>query len=142
MIVFDLECSNGHIFEGWFDSLESFEKQNSEELVSCPFCNDTRVRKVMSPVAVKKSHSVDQAPSGPIDYQRLAKEVVGYIQANFEDVGPKFSAEALKMHYGVSEKKNIRGSATSEEEKTLKEEGIDFFKINLPEKDEDKDKEN
>jgi len=46
------------------------------------------------------------------------------------------------MHYGVSEKKNIRGSATSEEEKTLKEEGIDFFKIPLPEKDEDKDKEN
>jgi len=72
MIVFDLECSNGHIFEGWFDSLESFEKQNSEELVSCPHCNDTHVRKVMSPVAVKRSHSVDQAPSGPIDYQRLA----------------------------------------------------------------------
>ena len=50
MIVFDLECSNGHIFEGWFDSLESFEKQNREELVNCPYCNDTQVRKVMSPV--------------------------------------------------------------------------------------------
>jgi hypothetical protein len=142
MIVFDLECSNGHLFEGWFDSLESFEKQNSEALVSCPYCNSTNVKKVMSPVAVKKSDPVEQTPSGPIDYQRLAKEVVGYIQANFEDVGPRFSAEALKMHYGISEKKNIRGSATVEEEQTLKEEGIDFFKIALPKKDEDKDKEN
>ncbi|MCP4682930.1 MAG: DUF1178 family protein, partial [Desulfobacterales bacterium] len=26
MIAFDMECSQGHIFEGWFDSHESFEE--------------------------------------------------------------------------------------------------------------------
>jgi hypothetical protein len=44
-------------------------------------------------------------------------------------VGADFSKEALKMHYGVEKKRNIRGSATGEEEETLKDEGIKFFKI-------------
>ena len=142
MIVFDLECSNGHVFEGWFDSLESFEDQNSKGLVSCPFCNDIDVKRVLSPVAVKKSSAVSQPASEPIDYQRLAKEVIDYIHNNFEDVGAKFSSEALKMHYGVTEKRNIKGLATAEEEKTLKDEGIDFFKIPLPRSDKDEEKKN
>ena len=138
MIVFDLECSNGHLFEGWFDSLESYDDQNAREMVSCPYCNDSTVKRVISPVAVKKSRSQDQKVPEAIDYQRLAREVVNYIKDNFEDVGTNFSAEALKIHYGVTEKKNIRGSATSEEEKTLKEEGIEFFKFPMPKTDEDK----
>ncbi|MCU0597176.1 MAG: DUF1178 family protein [Desulfobacterota bacterium] len=36
------------------------------------------------------------------------------------------------MHYGVSEKKNIKGSATFEEEKMLSDEKIEFFKLPLP----------
>ena len=126
MIVFDLECSNGHVFEGWFDSLESFEQQNNKNLVLCPYCDDADIKKVMSPVAIKKPHVEKKVPQATIDYQILAKEVVNYIHTNFEDVGPKFAAEAFKIHYGVSEKRNIRGSATSEEEKSLKDEGIDF----------------
>jgi len=138
MIVFDLECSNGHMFEGWFDSLESFEEQNAAGLVNCPYCNGTDVRKVVSPVAVRRSHPEIQKNQLPIDYQRLAKEIVDYIQKNSENVGAKFASEALKTHYGVTEKRNIRGSATSEEEKTLKDEGIEFFKIPIPATDDDK----
>jgi len=138
MIVFDLECSNGHLFEGWFDSLDSFDEQNAREMVSCPYCDDSTVKRVISPVAVKKSRSQDQKVHEAIDYQRLAREVVNYIKDNFEDVGTNFTAEALKIHYGVTEKKNIRGLATSEEEKTLKEEGIEFFKFPMPKTDEDK----
>ena len=138
MITFDLECSQGHTFEGWFDSLESFEEQTAKKLVSCPYCNDSNLRRVLSPVAVKKSSPQNQTIPERIDYQKLAKEVVDYIKNNFEDVGTKFAGEALKMHYGVAEKRNIRGSATSEEEKTLTDEGIEFFKIPLPKTDEDK----
>ena len=139
MIVFDLECPNGHLFEGWFDSSESFEEQNSKGLVSCPYCDDTNIRRVLSPVAVKRSNLRQKnVPEPAIDYQRLAKEVVDYIKKNSEDVGTKFAAEALKMHYGVSEKRNIRGSTTPDEEKLLKEEGIDFFKFPMPKTDDDK----
>jgi hypothetical protein len=54
------------------------------------------------------------------------------VNKNFEDVGSDFAKEALRMHYGVSEKKNIKGSATWEEEKTLKDEQIEFFKLPIP----------
>jgi len=134
MSAFDMECSQGHICEGWFDSLESFGEQNSKNLVICPYCDDTHIRRVLSPVAVKRSGPSNQAAPAPIDYQKLAKEVVDYIHKNSEDVGTKFAAEALKMHYGVGEKRSIRGIATPEEEKTLKEEGIDFLKFPMPKK--------
>ncbi len=138
MIAFDLECSQGHIFEGWFDSLESFEEQKTRELVSCPYCDDSNVRKVLSPVAVKKSLPVPANRQAEIDYNRLAKEVVEYIKSNSEDVGAKFASEALKIHYGVADRRSIRGSATEEEEKTLKKEGIDFLKVPFPISDTEK----
>ena len=138
MIAFDLECSQGHVFEGWFDSFDSFAQQNADGMVSCPYCEDSNIRKVMSPVAVKKSSHDSQPAPESVDYHRLAKEVVDYIKKNSEDVGPQFAAEALKIHYGVTEKRNIRGSATYDEEKTLKEEGVEFFKIPVPKDDDDK----
>jgi len=44
-------------------------------------------------------------------------------------VGAKFAQEALKIHHGEIEKKNIRGTATIEEEVILKEEGVLFLKV-------------
>jgi hypothetical protein len=51
------------------------------------------------------------------------------LRKDFVDVGPGFSTEALKMHYGASPKRNIRGLSTKDEEEMLKREGIDFFKV-------------
>lgn len=139
MIVFDLQCSKGHTFEGWFDSLDSFEDQHKRGLVACPNCEDTAVKKVLSPVALKKSSSSGRLPQPHIDYKRLAREVVEYVHKNFEDVGTRFTSEALKMHYGVTEKRNIRGAATDDEEKTLKQEGVEFFKLPLPKSEPEKE---
>lgn len=141
MIAFDLMCSEGHRFEGWFDSIESFEKQKQQKLVACPHCDGTDITRIPSAVSVKRSsgESGDRQSPGCIDYSRLAKEIVNYVQKNFEDVGTKFASEALKMHYGVKEKRNIRGTATSEEEKILKEEGIEFFKAPIPKSHQDDD---
>lgn len=137
MIAFDLECSEGHTFEGWFNDIASFEEQNAKGLITCPYCEDTRVRRVLSPVAIRSSSRPAAQGDQTIDYRKLAREVVHYINSNFENVGPNFAKEALKMHYGVKEKRNIRGAATEEEEKTLKEEGIEFFKIPVVKKEED-----
>jgi hypothetical protein len=139
MIAFDLECSGGHLFETWFKNAQSFEEQNAKKMISCPFCNDTNIRKVLSPVAVKTfSQPLTKKNVDPIDYQRLAKEIVDYVDKNFDDVGTEFATEALKMHYNVIEKRNIKGSATAQEEKVLKEEGISFFKIPSPKMDDRK----
>ena len=139
MIAFDLECSLGHCFEGWFHNMESFEEQKTKKLVNCPVCNDTEVRRVLSPVALKTSSQKNEVDNlGPIDYQKLAKEVVEYINKNFEDVGSDFAKEALKMHYIATEKRNIRGSATKDEEKMLTDEGIEFFKLPIMKFEDDK----
>ena len=130
MIAFDLKCSKGHIFEGWFDNLKSYEEQNAKKLISCPHCDDTRIKKVLSPVAIGGSSPAGmEKENANIDYRRLAKELVGYIHNEFEDLGPGFTKEALKIHYGVAEERNIRGTATEDDEKILRDEGVQFFKF-------------
>jgi len=139
MIAFDLECSEGHIFEAWFNNTQSFEEQRATGMISCPYCSDTHVRKVISPVATKTSSQPDaKGDAKAIDYSRLAKEIVDYVDKNFDDVGTDFAKEALKMHYDVAEKRNIKGSATADEEKMLQDEGIEFFKLPIPKVDDDK----
>ncbi len=140
MIAFDLQCSKGHIFEGWFENLESYENQNSGKMVSCPHCNDTKIRKLLSPVtAIKSSPAPASLPEAEkINYKKLAKEMVNYINREFEDLGSDFAKEALKIHYGVSKERNIRGSATENEETLLKQEGVQFFKIPVVKKDDEK----
>ena len=139
MIAFDLECSEGHIFEAWFNNTQSFEEQRATGMISCPYCSDTHVRKVISPVVTKTSSQPDAIrDKKAIDYGRLAKEIVDYVDKNFDDVGTDFAKEALKMHYEVAEKRNIKGSATEDEEKMLQDEGIEFFKLPIPKVDDDK----
>jgi hypothetical protein len=140
MIAFDLQCSKGHIFEGWFDNLESYEKQNSGKMITCPHCNDIKIRKLLSPVTALRTPPLQNLPQKEkdIDYRKLAKEMINYINNEFEDLGADFAKEALKIHYGVSEERNIRGSATESEETTLREEGIHFFKIPITKNDDDK----
>ena len=59
----------------------------------------------------------------------IGKTLMNYVDKNFDDVGCDFAKEALKIHYGVTEPRNIKGVSTDQEEKTLKEEGIQFFKF-------------
>jgi hypothetical protein len=135
MIAFDLQCSRGHAFEGWFKDLKSFTEQNATGMITCPICKDSQITRVLSPVAIKSSQIADKLrEGGHIDYQKLAHGIMRYIQDSFEDVGADFAKEALKMHYGVVDKRNIRGTATEGEEEVLKDEGITFFKFPVAEK--------
>jgi hypothetical protein len=138
MIAFDLRCSNGHNFEGWFKDLESFNEQDSRDMIICPVCKSNKITRELSPVAIKSVRGEEEPQQNKPDYRKLAMGVMEYIRNNFEDVGADFAKEALKIHYGVAEKRDIRGSATDEEEKTLKDEGIKFFKFPFAKpKDED-----
>ena len=133
MIAFDLQCVNGHTFEGWFEDGQAFEDQNRKGLITCPVCNDTSVSKIPSSFAIKKSFQPAQTASGDQgELDQINSKIVEFVKKNFDDVGPDFTKEALKMHYGVIEPRNIRGVSSSEEEKTLKKEGIQFFKLPIP----------
>ncbi len=126
MIAFDLFCSNGHRFECWFKDGSSFEEQKSAGMISCPVCDDHQIEKAFSPFTIKKG---GERTKEEIDPQQALQIVHQYLDKHFEDVGPEFYKEALKIHNGQAEKRNIKGTATTEEEVILKEEGVQFFKI-------------
>ncbi len=136
MIAYDLQCSNGHMFEGWFDDLEAFEDQKKRELIGCPVCSDTSVMVVPSAFAIKTGSSQPHLPNMDMPENNVTVDkIIDFVEKNFEDVGPKFAGEALKIHYGVSEERNIRGTSTNADEEMLDKEGIKFFKIPLPKLD-------
>lgn len=132
MIAFDLQCTNGHSFEGWFQDLHSFEEQEKRALIACPVCNDTKVYRIPSTFAIKSSKPVKEFAKQRTELEDVGRRIVHFLEKNFDDVGSDFAKEALKMHYGVTEPRNIKGSSTEQEEETLKEEGVQFFKIPLP----------
>jgi len=134
MIAYDLQCANGHTFEGWFEDRKAYLAQQKKGLITCPVCNDTSVDVMPSTFGIKSSQSSRprQPSAEEAALQSIHKEAVDFVEKNFDDVGCDFTKEALKIHYGASEPRNIRGVSTKEEEKTLKDEGIEFFKIPLP----------
>lgn len=143
MIVFDLACVCGFVFEGWFQDRQDFIAQRKADLLVCPKCGGREIQKILSPVhlqcgpeAAGKKVSEPRADNKPEERDaRLLKMVQDYVEKNFEDVGAGLAEESLKIHYGVEKPRNIRGVTTEEEEKILKEEGIKLLKIPMPVKD-------
>lgn len=140
MIVFDLECINGHRFEGWFEDKKDLENQMEQGILQCPVCETSSVVQKLHPIAIKKSaFAGGQSPPSSQARQalrasqeamaELTEKVAEYVEKNFEDVGASFTQEALKIHYGASEHKNIRGTTTREDEKILHREGVPVFKV-------------
>ena len=129
MIAYDLQCINGHIFEGWFKNEEAYSEQNAQNLIACPVCNETSVSRIPSTFGIKGSQDLKDIVMHQEKLADLTNKIVDFVEKNFDDVGCNFAKEALKMHYGVSEPKNIRGVSTKEEEKILQKEGVQFIKI-------------
>jgi len=127
MIAYDLICSNGHLFECWFKDSASFEEQNEAGIINCPICDDTQVVRAFSPFMIKKGDA--ERKRGEESVHQAVQMIHEYLEKNFEDVGADFAKEALKIHYGEVEKRNIRGTATTEDEVILKEEGVQFIKV-------------
>ena len=141
MIIFDLICATGHTFEGWFQSQDSYEKQQANALVSCPHCGSCEVRRVPSPLhlvkpanapAVTEAAAKISTQSGLLSaYQQL----VSLIVSNSEDVGQDFAQEARKIHYQEAPVRSIRGQASVEEYEDLQDEGIDVLRLPVAQKE-------
>ena len=144
MIIYDLECDAKHQFEGWFKNADEFAEQQHSGMLICPLCGSEEVRKIPSASHIAKGASI-KPPRTPDadDVVEASKQQVlqlfhDYINKNYDDVGNRFAEEAKKIHYGEVDKRNIRGTATPEEVKELKEEGVSA--IQLPPVPYDKDK--
>jgi len=132
MIAYDLQCASGHAFEGWFEDDHTYKDQKKRGLVTCPICNNTCISRIPSTFAIKSSQNPANFSSKQAELEKISMKIVDFVKKNFDDVGCDFAKEALKIHYGAVEPRNIRGISTKEEEKTLKEEGIEFIKIPMP----------
>ena len=140
MKVLNLQCSQGHPFEGWFASHDDYQAQRDRGLLTCPLCSDADVRKM--PAAPRLNLGVSEAPAAEPAVQEVAQrapqqlqaawmKMVRHVMANTEDVGGRFAEEARKIHYGESAQRNIRGQATREETEALLDEGIEILPLPL-----------
>ena len=98
-------------------------------MITCPICNDHQVEKAFSPFRIKKDGGKRIEEMDPQQTHQALQLINDYIDKHFEDVGADFYKEALKIHYGEAEKRSIKGTATTEEEVILKEEGVQFVKV-------------
>lgn len=140
MIVFDLECINGHTFEGWFEDKKDLETQQEQGILACPVCETTSVSQKLHPIAIKKSTipvSQQALQASQDALAELTDKVAEYVEKNYEDVGSNFTKNALEMHYGVEEHRNIRGTTTKEEDKILEKEGVPVLKVPVAKKEND-----
>lgn len=133
MIAYDLQCSNDHRFEGWFEDRKAYLGQKKKGLIACPICDDTAVSQLPSTFAIKASSpAAPPAPQSDDQLAQLGNKIVQYVAENFDDVGCDFAKEALKIHYGAIEPRNIRGVSTQAEEEMLRDEGVDYVKFPMP----------
>ena len=137
MIVYELKCRDGHRFEGWFKDRNAFEEQRAQKEIECPVCGSTDISMVLSPVAIKgkENQSFSEKGRNGRDALKTIRKIREYFSNNFEEVGDKFSEVALRIQKGEEEPRNIKGVATEREEEMLREEGVQYIKINLPKYD-------
>jgi hypothetical protein len=137
VIIYDLRCQEGHKFEGWFKDRGVFDEQRSRKLVACPVCGSTDVALLPSSMTImgKDSQPIGEKAKTGVSPLKVLKEFQEYIHKNFDDVGDKFADVALRIHHGEEDRRNIRGTTTQSEEESLREEGVQFIKLPLPEFD-------
>jgi len=154
VIVFDLKCRSGHVFEAWFASSAAYERQLADRLLVCPICQDADIGKaVMAPsVSAKgnqRSEAAPAAPPGaekasvaaglpPAVREKLAEAEAVVAQAQQEAigrsqwVGDKFADEARAMYYGEREQAPIHGTASADEARSMIEEGLAIAPLLVP----------
>ena len=125
MISFNLTCSKGHEFDGWFPNSDRFEEQIKNKQVLCPDCGDKNVTKsIMAPAVASKGESKRKDLVEAQEMRKMLTQMRDHVEKNFDDVGDQFPEEARKIFYGESEARDIYGNATDTEAEQLAEEGV------------------
>lgn len=149
MIHYQLRCSHGHEFDGWFSDSAAFDKQAKRGLVECPVCADVKVTRAMmapavasrdatpapveKPPAAAATHQPPPAPVAggnmPAHLRAMLQHMRAEIERHCDYVGAAFAEEARKIHRGEREKRGIYGETTPSEAEALAEEGIEVSRI-------------
>ena len=134
MIKYKLFCKECDLkFDSWFSSSNEYERLKKKKLLNCYNCNSVKVEKtIMAPRLISNKSKTDEKFNLE-KYNKVKKTIKDYqkfIKDNFKYVGDNFAYEARSIHYnGKKKSKGIYGSASKEDLKELKEEGIDAHMI-------------
>ena len=131
MIKYNLLCKKCNlVFDSWFASSKEYDKLKKKNFINCHSCGSIKVEKnLMAPKLISKNLSHKTEKKNLIRYQKMEKTIREYqkfIKSNFDYVGKNFAYEARSIHYNNKKKnKGIYGTASKQDLKELKEEGID-----------------
>jgi hypothetical protein len=158
MIVYDLRCRKGHVFEAWFRDSAAYDDQAEAAEVACPTCGSKKVEKApMAPRLSKGGIAKSGLAKGGAEAgesegaeteraeaeaeraeaetakagqaMRAMRELRRKVEDNFDYVGTAFAEEARKIHYGEEDPHNIYGETSDDEAKALRDEGVSFGRI-------------
>ena len=130
MIKYKLVCNDCDLlFDSWFAASYEYEKLKKRNFLNCLKCNSNKVKKtLMSPQLIQnsKKNEIKKDNYKLKNINTKIREYQKFIKNNFEYVGKNFPYEARSIHYNDKKKdKGIYGTASSDEIKELKEEGIE-----------------
>ena len=132
MIKYALICKSCELeFESWFGSSKEFDRLKKMKLLNCQSCNSIRVEKsLMSPNLSNSKKKISNL--NELKFQEVKQNLKQYkkfVKDNFNFVGENFAYEARSLHYNKNKnrdkKKGIYGTASIQDVKELKEEGIE-----------------
>ena len=130
MIKYKLACKDCKIqFDSWFASSIEYEKLKKRKFLTCHKCNSIKVEKTLMAPQLINTKLKSDIKLDTTKYKKIKKTIKSYqkfIKNNFQYVGNNFAHEARSIHYNNKKKsKGIYGSASNQDLKELKEEGID-----------------
>ena len=130
MIKYKLICKDCNIkFDSWFASSNEYEKLKKRKFLICHSCNSLKVEKTLMAPQLINSKIKSEKKFNAVKYQKIKNTIKNYqkfIKDNFQYVGDNFAYEARSIHYNNKKKaKGIYGSASTQDLKELKDEGIE-----------------
>ena len=140
-------CSEEKEFDGWFKSIEAYEKQKLQRLINCPICGSDKVEKLLTAPSLKtnknktsdikdkqfKNSKNNETFLGNVNLNHIStllRTLKKEVQKNSTFVGNEFVSKVRSMKEGKIKEKPIHGHGTNKEIKELRDEGIDV--INIP----------
>ena len=125
MIVYDLRCHKGHVFETWFADSATCDRQAAAAKIACPECGSRKIAKApMAPNIAKAAPK--SAPAEAEKSRRMLDRVRREVESKCDYVGAQFAEEARKIHYNEAQPRNIYGEASRQDAIELQDEGIAF----------------
>ena len=137
-------CANEKEFDGWFQNIDSYEKQKNQGLINCPVCGGDKVVKLLTTPNLKITHNkkLENNNKYPTEsnsilandhlknISTILRTIKKEIQKNSTFVGDEFVSKVRSMKEGKIIEKPIHGHGTHKEIQELRDDGIDV--VNVP----------